>query len=462
MKQKWLVLSLAALSLSVVPAGAATIRYTEDMKNAPRRDVLFYDESVSIERPKEPSQPKAAPEHTISYSLIETTVKSQNPTVKGFAKTLSGIYNTDIELQMGSQYISLQNQLAGYQQQLAQYEQSKILLETAIKNAEEKDGNTVALQGMLASVQRDINVMKATVSATQMGFGAIDDAVDDAKDDLEDTYIKTKKQLDNATNQLVMGAQSAYIGVITSNNGIATLDRSLAALDRNLAVLETQNKIGMASDIAVENLRQSKLSVNAQRETLLLMRENAQRQLALLLGEAADVEVHPTTTPSVSYQDLHTMDYEKDIAEARKNSYAIWAKQDAVEDAANDYEDAVTSSVDAYDAAKIDLEATKDSFTDTFYQLYQDVKDKERLLETAQVAYKNQQDNYKVTELQYQRGMISKLDYLTAGDTLAEAKDSVQTAELNLFTAFSAYDWARRGCISSLSQKNKNFYRRKL
>lgn len=455
MKQKWIALSLAALSLSVVPAGAATIRYTEEMKNATRRDVLFHDEVISAEQPKEPSQPQAAPEHTISYSLIENTVKSQNPTVKGFAKTLSSIYNTDVELQMGSQYISLQSQLAGYQQQLAQYEQSKILLETAIKNAGEygegKNSATAALQGMLASVQRDINVMKATVSATQMGFGALDDAVDDAKDDLEDTYIKTKKQLDNATNQLVMGAQSAYIGVITSNNGIATLDRNLAALDRNLAVLETQNKIGMASDIAVENLRQSKRSVDAQRETLLLMRENAQRQLALLLGEAADVEVHPTTTPSVSYQDLHTIDYEKDIVEARKNSYAIWAKQDAVEDASNDYEDAVTSSLDAYDAAKIDLEATKDSFTDTFYQLYQDVKDKERLLETAQTAYKNQQANYKVTELQYQRGMVSKLDYLTAGDTLAEAQDNVQTAELNLFTAFNTYDWARRGCISSLS-----------
>lgn len=451
MKQKWIALSLAALSLSVVPAGAATIRYTEDMKNATRRDVLFHDEVISIERPKEPSQPEAAPEHTISYSLIETTVKSQNPTIKGFEKTLSGIYNTDVELQMGSQYINLQNQLAGYQQQLAQYEQSKILLQTAIKNAEEKDGNTVALQGMLDSVQRDINVMKATLSATQMGFGALDDAVDDAKDDLEDTYIKTKRQLDNAANQIVIGAQSAYIGVITSNNGIATIDRNLAALDRNLAVLETQNKIGMASDISVKNLQQTKLDVTAQRETLALMRENAQRQLALLLGEAADTEVHPNNTPAVSYQDLHTMDYEKDIAEARKNSYAIWSKQNAVEEASNDYEDAVTSSTDAYDAAKIELEATKDNFTDAFYQLYEDVKDKERLLEAAQTAYKNQQTNYKVTELQYQRGMISKLDYLAAGDTLANSKDDVQTAELNLFTAFSAYDWARRGYMSGLA-----------
>lgn len=451
MKLKWTALSLAVLSLSVMSAGAATIRYTEQMKDTPRRNVLFHDEVISTEQPKEPSQPEAAPEHTISYSLIENTVKTQNPTIKGFAKTLSGIYNTDIELQMGAQYISLQNQLAGYQQQLAQYEQSKILLLTAIKNAEEKDGNTAALQGMLDSVQRDINIMKATVSATQMGFGALDDAVNDAKDDLEDTYIKTKRQLDNAANQLVIGAQSAYIGIITSNNGIETIDRSLAALDRNLAVLETQNKIGMASDLSVENLRQTKRDVSAQRETLSLMRETAQRQLALLLGEAADTEVHPSNTPSVSYQDLHTIDYEKDIAEARKNSYAIWSKQVAVEDASNDYEDAVTSSLDAYDAAKIALEATKDNVTDTFYQLYKDVKDKEHLLETAQTAYKTKQDNYKITELQYQRGMVSKLDYLSAGDTLADAKDSVQTAELNLFTAFSAYDWARRGYMSGLA-----------
>ena len=47
-------------------------------------------------------------------------------------------------------------------------------------------------------------------------------------------------------------------------------------------------------------------------------------------------------------------------------------------------------------------------------------------------------------ELKYRRGMISKNDYLAAKDDLAEAQDAVTTAQHNLFTAYSAYDWAVR------------------
>ena len=46
-------------------------------------------------------------------------------------------------------------------------------------------------------------------------------------------------------------------------------------------------------------------------------------------------------------------------------------------------------------------------------------------------------ENFDVDALQYERGMISQLDYLTAQDDLAAKQDAINTAEHDLFTAIT-------------------------
>ena len=117
--------------------------------------------------------------------------------------------------------------------------------------------------------------------------------------------------------------------------------------------------------------------------------------------------------------------------------------------ASNDYEDNVTSTVDYYEAAKLDLENEKENVTSSFRSLYTDVQEKQRLLQEAEAAYAMEEKNFAVDELQYERGMISQLDYQTAQDDLAAKQDAVDSAEIELFTAYNTYDWARRGYIGS-------------
>ena len=45
--------------------------------------------------------------------------------------------------------------------------------------------------------------------------------------------------------------------------------------------------------------------------------------------------------------------------------------------------------------------------------------------------------------------MISEMTYADAQDTLAAAQESTQTAEIELFTAYNTYQWAKRGVMSS-------------
>lgn len=386
--------------------------------------------------------PPVQDEQSIGFAGLEKTVRANNKTIQGFQKTLAGIEDTDLDGQFLGQEAQYAAQYQQYQAEYNVYDQYvKALQQSA-------DANSDVVQAQIAMAMALRKMAEESMRATQAIINGLDDAQDDAQDQLDDTYTATKKQLENAANQIVVGAQTAYIGIITAREGIATLDRSLAALDRSIAAVEKQVDLGMASQLTLDNLRQSRRTAAAQRETLTLMQTSTENQLSLLCGNTATTTVKPTTLPTVTEKQLSDMNYETDLAEALDNSYSIWSAQDEVRKASNDYEDNVTTTVDAYEAAKLNLEYAKESATNSFRQIFQDVKDKKRLLDEAKAAYDTEKKNFDVDALQYERGMISQLDYLTAQDDLAAKQDAVTTAEHDLFTAYNTYDWAKRGYMA--------------
>ena len=380
---------------------------------------------------------------SIGFRGLEETVRANNQTIQAFKKTLAGIANTNLDAQFWAQEMQYQVQLNEYQAQANAY--TEYIADLKALDGGDSNATIAAQLEMAQSLLKIAQDGAARISAIIDG---LDDAQEGAENELDDTYASTEKQLEKAANQIVVGAQTAYLGVITIREGIETLDRNLAALDRNIQVVEKQVEIGMASELTLENLKQARRTAAAQRETLVLQQTTTENQLSLLCGNTADTTVHPTTAPTVTEQQLAEMNYEKDLDEALDNSYSIWSARDEMRQASNDYEDDVTSTVDAYEAAKLNLEYAEENVTNSFRQLYLDVQDKKRLLDEAQAAYENEQRNFAVDELQYERGMISKIDYLTAQDDLAAQEDAVRTAEHDLFSAYNTYDWAKRGYMA--------------
>lgn len=429
------VLAGALCVLTVIPAGAvspldvagagiwATVSATQ---NALGRD------GVNAAPPVQDAQ-------SISFAGLEKTVRANNKTIQGFQKTLAGIQNTNLDGQFFMQEMQYQAQ---YKQYKAEYDAYNDFI-TALGQSQDA---AIQAQIQMATTLRDLAA--AGMNAMKQTIDGLDEAQEDAEEQLEETYATTKKQLDNTANQIVVGAQSAYIGIITTQEGIATLDRNLAALDRQIKVVEKQVELGMASQLTLDNLRQTRRTAAAQRETLTLMQTTTENQLSLLCGNTAATTVKPTTLPTVTTKQLADMNYEADLKEAMTNSYSIWSAEDAVRKASNEYEEDTTSTVDAYEAAKLNLEYAKESAENTFRQIYLDVQDKKRLLDEAKAAYDTEKKNFDVDALQYERGMISQLDYLTAKDDLAAKQDAVNTAEHDLFTAYNTYDWAKRGYMA--------------
>lgn len=442
MKRKTIGVLLAGVicAISVAPAGAVHMTDIAGLgalaAATAAADVLGSGD-VNAAPPVQDAQ-------SIGFRGLEETVRAHNQTIQAFKKTLQGIENTDLDGQFFAEELQYQAQLNEYQSQANAYT-------TYIKELKALDGDssdpTIAAQIEMA--ESLLKVAQNGVAQINGIISGLDDAQEAAEDELDDTYTSTEKQLENTANGIVVGAQTAYAGIITIREGIETLDRSLAALDRNITVVEKQVEIGMASQLTLENLEQTRRTAAAQRETLVKQQTATENQLSLLCGNTANTTVKPTTLPTVTDRQLADMNYEKDLEAALDNSYTIWSARDEMRKASNDYEDNVTSTKDAYEAAKLNLEYAEESVTNSFRQLYLDVQDKKRLLDEAQAAYDMEKKNFDVDALRYERGMISKNDYLTAQDDLAAQEDAVRTAEHDLFAAYNTYDWAKRGYIGS-------------
>lgn len=374
----------------------------------------------------------------LSFDTVERIVRANNASIKAFHKTLAGIDATDVGDSFLDQSIGLQQQIAGYQQQIKALDKS---IGQLMQNPEENAALIQTLKVQKASLE-------ASLRAVQNSYDDLEDAEDDAKDDLEITYNSTARQLGNAADQIVMGAQTAYLSLHTLDNTAAELDRGIAALDRGIAVVKAQAALGAATQLDLLALQTQRQSLDANRQTLGTQRRSLQNNLAILCGYGVNETVEVGSLPMVSAAQLGAMDYEKDLAAALKNSYSIWQKEDALRKANDDYADSVTTTKHAIDAAKIDLAAQKETVTSTFRQSFNAVKDKSALYETAAAAAAQQEKNFAVSELQYQRGALSKNDYETAKDDLAAAEQAKTGAQIELFTAYNTYTWAKRGVMS--------------
>ena len=59
------------------------------------------------------------------------------------------------------------------------------------------------------------------------------------------------------------------------------------------------------------------------------------------------------------------------------------------------------------------------------------------------------EEEFAVSQVQYTRGMISKMAYTDALDTFTTAQETEVAARIDLLTAYNTYQWAKRGVITA-------------
>ncbi len=432
-------------AVSLIPnAAAATLKYTEQMEQAPTKTVYLKGE--------EPEQvPVEGKTQGLGFYGVAKTVKQNNLMIKSARQQAAGVASlslnstiTDMRLSYYDTEYSTDLGIASANRRLEELEAQR---QEAVAKGDKEAVASIVEQ--MATKSAELAVLQASNYAAKQGLSGLDETIESMQRSADDQAYIAIKGVENTENMLMSMAETAYLGINAIDAQLVTLDRNLAAIDRNVVVLEKQLDIGMGSQLNLDNLRQSRSELVSTAESLKLTRKNTMKQLALLCGYDNDTELNIYGSPTVTRAELEAMNYEKDLETARKNSYSIWSAQSNVRVASNAIDDDTVSTLDQYKAAKTSLENTKRSMEDSFRVLYETVKDKERLAKEAETAFESEDNNFKADAVRYQQGMLSKNAYLSAKDELEAKRDSMTTANRDLFQAYNNYSWALKGYMAS-------------
>ncbi len=291
--------------------------------------------------------------------------------------------------------------------------------------------------------------------ALEQSYDALKETFDAIKKgDLQKDNADAVWQLQSAQNQVIMAGESLYIAIMEMEQNRQTLDRNLAALDRSLQELELRYELGQISSQTLKQTQATRSSLESSKQTLESNLKNYKMQLELMSGGELNGTIQLGELPKVTDEQLMEMNLEEDLADAKQASYNLYvAKQqrDEAQDNAKGqaglygyreerYE--VQSANHQWQAAQYNYDATIQNFEISFRTLYYQVKDFKQVLDAAKTALAVEENNYAVAQLKYEQGNLSKNDLLEAQDAVDEARETVEGAENDLFSAYNTYCWA--------------------
>ncbi len=357
-------------------------------------------------------------EGTVSFENLEQRVLDNATTVKMLDETIASIDATDFD----KMYDDLRDGL---------------------------NGIATIQQGLILAGQKGTY----TYDKLTDQYASMEQTFDDLKEGkLQTDAEAAKRQLQDAKNQTVMGAETLYIAILEMQNTRQGLQRQLDAMDRSVAEMELRYQLGQISALTLQQVKDGRTQLQSGLATLEMNLANYTRQLEVMLGLPQTGTLILEEVPKVSKGQVEEMSLEEDLAAAKEKSYTLYAAKRDLDEAKETYDDARDqygansyqrkSAEHTYAAAQYTYQSSLESFELNFRTAFAAVADYQQVLEASESALAYQQSSYAASELKYQQGTISKNTLLTAQDDLRAAEDAVTTARHNLFSAYNTYLWA--------------------
>nr|WP_325299971.1 TolC family protein [uncultured Oscillibacter sp.] len=299
------------------------------------------------------------------------------------------------------------------------------------------------------------------ISNLASSYASLNSTVTDlATGKLQKDAAAARRQLKNAQDLTVVGAESLYFAILELEQTKATLQRNLAALDRQLQEMELRYELGQVSALTLEQVRNGRATLQSSLSTLEMNLRRCKLQMQSMVGASLNGSLVLGPLPALSQGLVDSMDYKPDLSEAKDHSYDLFAAKKKLDEAGDTYDDTrasyaqdtynVRSARHTYESALYEYKMTVQGFEMNFRNAFDSVKDYQQVLRSAQTSLAFQENTYASQELKYRQGTISHNALLDAEDALTEAKDAVETARRNLFTAYRTYYWAvNYGVMSS-------------
>ena len=372
----------------------------------------------------------------LTFDTLEKTVREGNVSIRSYQQTVESAEKTDVSDQYINKYFNLSQQIDAYDKQISSLKKSR---------------DSIKDDALKASITAQIRVLQATRDSLYQQYKGLDDDEDDAKDEQKKTVDSTRRQMQNNADTICLSAENNYISLASMQYSLAQTERSLQQLDRSIAQTKKQVALGIVTKNTLSGLESQRELLAAQQKSAQTSADSLANTLAIQCGYPTGTEITIESLPEVTAEQLASIDYETDLAEALKNSYSIWSADDSVRKASDDYENDVTNNLHAYEAAKIQRDATEESVKSSFRKLYKTMQEKITAMTAAQTDLAQAQKTFAVSQLQYNRGMISRIKFEEAQDTYTTAQETAENARTGLLTAYNNYQWAKRGVMTSAS-----------
>lgn len=417
MKRKIISVLLAGVlcAFSAVPAGAA-------------------GEAAAPAAQEEQAGPAEPAVREMGLRAVASAVQENNPTVQALRENAESIEESGslAGASGGSGSVSpidiLNAQIQGLEQAMQGLDTESDLYKTYAVQKSLLEAQVEELEGSLSS-----SIAQGEMALLQLG----------------DAAYQVRRQADNIEGQLAQTAQTLLITIQNLKYNRGQLERQLASLDRTIDVAEVQLSIGTISQYQMDLYRNQRDNLARTIDTLQTQCESLGSSIALLCGYDADTVVMPSTLAPVYDSQLREMSYEDDLELAKQNSFSIWQKRSELRQAQNAYDEDISGTDYAVQSAKDALAAEQQAVESSFGTIFQGVADSRAALDAARTAEQQAELDFRTSQVQYSRGMISELAYRQAQDTLENAKDAVEIAQLNLTSAYNQYEWAKQGVMTT-------------
>jgi outer membrane protein TolC len=251
----------------------------------------------------------------------------------------------------------------------------------------------------------------------------------------------------------VRGAEDLYLGIAAREQEIERGRVGLNDLER--AVQETQllRSLGRASDLQCRQAEAARDLAQEQLDTLLEKSRLWKTQLQYLIGQTPTGTLTLASVPDITDEQLASLEYDADLKSGMENSYDLYLAQNDVTDAMDAWKDAdagyqKNSALHSYNAAVSTYEAKRRAFSSPSTPFI-------RASTQRAAPWRRHSEPAACSRRPVMRqpalstGLISKSALLVAQSDLALAQLAVQSAQLDLVSAYQACCWARRGLLSA-------------
>lgn len=404
---------------------------------------------------------------TLSFDRIGDKVRANNLTVQSLEETIASMEAMNWKEVIGDVEDAIDDLEEGIKKintslgQVGNVEEKLTALLESLKGSEEAvSGSTLA--GAIALIQA--SSASSSLATLESTLDSLEDQLDELKEQRDEyekkTIPDTKRQIQSVIDQMVIGAETLYTTILSTQQQRDSLVDAQAAMDRTVAEMELRYERGQISELTLLQVKNGAQTLTAGLGSLDVALDTMTYSLQSLLGDTVTGSLTLSDLPAVSASDLDQADYTKDLAKAKEASYDLYKAARTVEDAEDDMEDArkdegknsyqYKMAQHTYESAVLSEKSAVQSFELSFRSLYSQLAPARTAADNAANDLAYAKRVYETAQLKYQQGNLSANGLADAKDTYETAQRDYATAQTDLFTAWHSYQNAvTYGVVSS-------------